>query len=134
MDIKQNIQKLISYLDDEEKHFWENCECSEKVQEAEDFNKCSCEQNKTHVLRDIKAIEDWLNSPSCPLVDSEELEDEDIRKCSECNKEMTEGYCIDNGCDYYCSDECLHKNHSKKEFEEMYDNGNGDSYWTAWEE
>ena len=28
-----------------------------------------------------------------------------MRTCSECSKLMTEGYCIDNGCEYYCSDE-----------------------------
>ena len=54
------------------------------------------------------------------------------RECSECGKEMNEGYCIDNGLEYYCSDECLHKHYTEEEYEEMYDDGNGDSYWTEW--
>lgn len=55
------------------------------------------------------------------------------RECSECGKEMNEGYCIENGLEYYCSDECLHKHYTEEEYEEMYDDGNGDSYWTEWE-
>ena len=59
--------------------------------------------------------------------------EENKRTCSECNKEMYSGYVIENGMEYYCSDECLHKNYTEEEFEELYDNGNGDSYWTEWE-
>lgn len=55
------------------------------------------------------------------------------RKCNECGKYIYEGYCIDNGIEYYCSDECLHKHYTEEEYEEMYDDGNGDSYWTEWE-
>lgn len=67
------------------------------------------------------------------MIDYEE-EEEELRECSECGKEMTEGYCIDNGLEYYCSEECLHKHYTEEEYLEMYDNGNGDSYWTMWEE
>lgn len=59
-------------------------------------------------------------------------ENKDIRVCSECGHLMNEGYCIDNGAEYYCSEDCLHKNMSDTEFEFLYDNGNGDSYWTEW--
>ena len=34
--------------------------------------------------------------------------------------------------EYYCSDECLEKNMTREEFEELYDGGEGDSYWTEW--
>lgn len=53
--------------------------------------------------------------------------------CSECGNHMNSGYCIENGLEYYCSDECLHKNYTDEEYEQLYDNGNGDSYWTEWE-
>lgn len=66
------------------------------------------------------------------MIDYEE--EEELRECSECGKGMTEGYCIDNGLEYYCSEECLHKHYTEEEYLEMYDNGNGDSYWTMWEE
>lgn len=59
---------------------------------------------------------------------------EEKRLCSECSVEMTEGYCIDGGSEYYCSDECLHKHYSREEYDELYDDGNGDSYWTIWDE
>ena len=60
------------------------------------------------------------------------LDEEHYRICSECGKVMVEGYCIDNGMDYYCSDECLHKNMTQKEFDALYDEGRGNSYWTSW--
>lgn len=47
---------------------------------------------------------------------------------------MDEGYYIDNGLEYYCSDECLHKHYTEEEYEEMYDDSNGYSYWTEWED
>ena len=55
------------------------------------------------------------------------------RYCSECAKSMKKGYCIENGLEYYCSDECLHKHYTNDEYIKMYDNGNGDSYYTEWE-
>lgn len=56
-----------------------------------------------------------------------------VRVCSECGKLMTSGFVIENGLNYYCSDECLLKNMSWSEYEELYDDGFGDSYWTEWE-
>ena len=56
-----------------------------------------------------------------------------MRLCSECGKPMKEGYTIDNGLEYYCSDECLHKNYTEEQWKEMY-NDDGDNYWTEWED
>jgi len=56
------------------------------------------------------------------------------RKCSECGKGMNEGYVIDGGSEYYCSDECLHKHMTEAEFDELYADGEGDTYWTEWED
>ena len=56
-----------------------------------------------------------------------------FRICDECGKPMIEGYVVD-GCDAYCSDECLHKHLSDEEFASCYDNGEGDTYWTTWYE
>ncbi len=56
------------------------------------------------------------------------------RKCNECGKTMYEGFCIENGLEYYCSEKCLYKNYTKEEYLELYDNGNGDSYYTEWDE
>lgn len=55
------------------------------------------------------------------------------RQCDECGKGMHEGYCIDGGAEYYCSDTCLHKHYTPEQWNEMYDD-DGDTYWTTWEE
>jgi hypothetical protein len=67
---------------------------------------------------------------------SERMDEEmdDPRICDECGATMTEGYCIDSGCEYYCSDECLHKHYTPEEWKSMYRDGDGDSYWTDWTE
>lgn len=56
-----------------------------------------------------------------------------VRRCEICGKIITEGYCIADGQAYYCSDECLHKHYTQEEFDAMYADGEGDSYWTEWE-
>ena len=65
----------------------------------------------------------------------EELEEHfniSCRVCSNCNSIMLEGYCIEDGTEYYCSDRCLLENMSYNQFLSLYDEGNGDSYWTEW--
>jgi hypothetical protein len=47
-------------------------------------------------------------------------ESEAVRICDECGKVIIEGYCLGGGEEYYCSDECLHKNYSHEEFLAMY--------------
>jgi len=42
------------------------------------------------------------------------------RKCDECGKPMREGYCIESGCNYYCSAKCLHKHYSVNELVHFY--------------
>lgn len=54
------------------------------------------------------------------------------RYCDVCGKKMTEGFCIESGETYYCSEECLLKEMTWDEYLELYDNGKGDSYWTEW--
>lgn len=57
-----------------------------------------------------------------------------MRRCDKCGKPMKEGYVIAGGLEYYCSDKCLHEFYTEEEFLNMYDNGNGESYWTEWED
>lgn len=56
------------------------------------------------------------------------------RLCNICSKPMDEGYCIENGMEYYCSDECLHEVYDDEEWQLMYEDGNGDSYWSEWDD
>jgi hypothetical protein len=55
------------------------------------------------------------------------------RCCDECGAGMNEGFCIESGESYYCSEECLHKNYSEEEWQDMYADGEGNSYYTEWE-
>ena len=56
------------------------------------------------------------------------------RECNACGKGMNEGYCIEGGIEYYCSDACLHTEIKHEEYMELYADGEGDSYWTDWSE
>jgi hypothetical protein len=56
------------------------------------------------------------------------------RECTACSKGMNEGYCIEGGMEYYCSDACLHTEITHEEYMELYADGEGDSYWTTWYE
>lgn len=51
--------------------------------------------------------------------------------CGECKKGMNQGFVIGDGDEYYCSEECLHKHYSPKEWNQMYNQDEG--YWTEWE-
>lgn len=55
------------------------------------------------------------------------------RKCDWCNEGMNEGYMIHGGIEHYCSDECLFKNYSLDDWNDMYNDGDGDSCYTDWE-
>ena len=56
------------------------------------------------------------------------------RECTACGAGMNEGYCIEGGIEYYCSDACLHTEITHEEYMELYADGEGDSYWTDWSE
>lgn len=57
-----------------------------------------------------------------------------MRKCTNCGKPMRSGYVIADGFQYFCSDECLYSIYTPEEYLDMYDDGNGDSFWTTWED
>ena len=55
----------------------------------------------------------------------------ETRTCH-CGKKMFEGYCIEGGEAYYCSNKCLLENLTQAEYDELYADGDGESYWTSW--
>lgn len=57
---------------------------------------------------------------------------EGVRICDICGKHMRAGFCIEDGSEYYCSEECLQQEYTEEEFQEMYESGNG--YYTEWDE
>lgn len=44
---------------------------------------------------------------------------------------MTEGYCIRDGEEYFCSDDCLSSTYSPEEYDELCQEDL--AYWTSWE-
>ena len=54
------------------------------------------------------------------------------RKCKVCNEVMYEGFVLDDGTDYFCSEECLTKEITWEEYLEMVNVG--EAYWTEWED
>ena len=76
------------------------------------------------ILSHIEDVEFW-NSLSNYL--------DCFRVCDECGKPMIEGFVFEAG-EHYCSEECLYKHVSPEQYIELYDNGEGDSYWTTWYE
>lgn len=56
---------------------------------------------------------------------------EEYRICTCCGRVMYEGYCIGDGLEYYCTEECLHKHYTEEEYNEMYKNDT--AYWTQWD-
>ena len=57
------------------------------------------------------------------------------RICDHCGKWHEEGYYSENTGMYFCSEECLRAEYTQEEIdEEMIDeDGNGDLYWTEWD-
>lgn len=62
------------------------------------------------------------------------LEIEEIRQCSNCENLMTEGFCFEAEALQYCSEKCMTKVISWEDYLKLHDNGNGNAYWTVWED
>lgn len=54
--------------------------------------------------------------------------------CAECYKPMVQGFTLYDDAAHYCSEACLTKHISMERYLELYDDGDGDCYWTEWEE
>ena len=108
-----------------------------------DIDMCFVDQEE--LLKDLKELEDVADivmvnydNPMGYSIDywssNDIVKQENKRYCSICGKEMTEGYYNEDEFQYYCSDECLHQDYTDEEYNKLYDNGNGNFYWTQWEE
>ena len=65
------------------------------------------------------------------VTDTYEIEaDDNFRVCTCCRELMPDGYVINDGEEYFCSDDCLHSTYTHEEYMEMY--FNDDAYWTQW--
>lgn len=54
----------------------------------------------------------------------------EYRICSHCGKVMIDGYLVDEGAAYYCSDECLYSNMTEEEYLELYEEDV--AFYTEW--
>lgn len=59
-------------------------------------------------------------------------EPEKERTCTVCGKPMKCGFCVDDGAEYYCSEECLHEKYTPEEYGKMYRENM--AYWSEWED
>ena len=80
-----------------------------------------CQNDMEYLQEIIDNLQDIVNNN----------EEETERRCSVCNKIMKSGYCIGDGQEYYCSDDCLHKRYSQEVYNEMYESNC--AYYTEWE-
>ena len=55
-----------------------------------------------------------------------------FRICDACRKPMIEGYCIESGVSYYCCDKCLYQDMTEDDYEELYNDVRGETYYTSW--
>ena len=55
---------------------------------------------------------------------------DEVRICTACGCEVISGYCIDDGEEYFCSDDCLRGFYSPEEYEELC--ADDRAYWTDW--
>jgi late competence protein required for DNA uptake (superfamily II DNA/RNA helicase) len=96
--------------------------------------------NQQQAIDKFKALGDSIYTEEmkqCEVIEEVVKGDKYARKCDKCGQGMNEGFCIYEGQEYYCSDECLHSVYSEQEWSEMYnaeDIGSSSSYWTQWEE
>ena len=58
------------------------------------------------------------------------ISEEEYRVCTACGELMQEGYCIDDGAEYFCSDDCLNSYYSEEEYLELCEQDS--AYWTTW--
>ena len=56
------------------------------------------------------------------------------RICSICGKIILKGYCIEGGYKYACSDDCLNAIMTQEEYKYLFDDGEGDTYYTEFTE
>lgn len=115
---KEDIQK---YSTDEEKRFLEN--------EFKGTGKPGVV--KSGIIQDIAKEKGWDVKNIGQSTNPKKF----ARKCDECGKVFNDGYVVNAGDEYYCSDKCLNKHYSSSEWKEMTsDIDNSDSYYTSWED
>ncbi len=112
---KQILDKLTKAVSGTDKELY----TTEELNTFADFylDKCVDSTSEDEIAEDFADF--WWETERC------------CRRCSVCGKLMREGYCVDGGFAYYCSDECLHTEYTDEEWENECVN-NDQSYYTEW--
>lgn len=98
-----------------------------------DLNKANKFEDKMHhAIKLVNEVNSIIN-----LISSNEIEDiinilEDnqieVRQCTNCSKLMFDGYVVDDGHEYYCSDKCFDEEIGMENLNKMYEDD--EAYWT----
>lgn len=128
---------MVNYLDTNSSSLEVNHEaptCKEMVNQQDKYSFLSKEIAKHPEMHQWTSEELLAKETDYDFWDllSEQLDC--LRICDACHRPMIEGFCIDGGNEHYCSEDCLHRFYTDEEYLTMYNNGNGDSYWTVWGE
>lgn len=86
-------------------------------------------EEDTDIEELIEAIEEFINRKGKSIEYS--IEEVEYRICDVCGSTMEEGYMIEGGFGYWCSDDCLEDSqYTEKEIEEMRESE--DLFYTEW--
>lgn len=83
---------------------------------------------------ELEAVLEPVKGRMSPLemrVIIEEADEISVRRCDVCGRFMAEGYVINDGEEYFCSDGCRRKRMPDEEYGKLYDEGC--AYYTEWE-
>lgn len=55
-----------------------------------------------------------------------------MRQCSICKRLMQSGWINENDGTYFCTIKCRNTKYTQKEYNDVYDDGNGGFFWITW--
>lgn len=126
---EEGIKRFLELIKVTDEEFIKSC-ITEPPVDRDDLDRS---QEASRVVDLVEIANELLDdSQKVELNDICSCDDVEVRICSVCNDLMYEGYCIDGGSAYYCTDECRNTEMTQEEFEELFDDGDGDTYWTQW--
>lgn len=127
---EEGVEKFLELIKVRDDEFVKNCITEQPPVNRDDLDR-SDEAGRVIDLVEIanQILNDYEKEQLKDICDNQEVE---VRICSVCNDLMYEGYCIEEGSAYYCSDKCRDTEMTQEEFDELYDDGDGDTYWTQW--
>ena len=127
---KQKYITYTSYRDEIERYGLyrrnENLQCASNIREYhDDLLKTNLNTNGYKIVTPIyRRIYQKYESTK------EKVNNDDTRTCTNCGKVMNSGYVINDGEEYFCSDDCLYGYYSDQEYQELCENDL--AYWTEW--